>query len=448
MLTNTCIMKKLVLFYLILFTINGHTQLPCNPLFSYAINQGNVTFQAQNTAPGKVHFWRFGDGQHGYGFSVNKTYTNSGTYSVVHIVSDSLSSNCLDSSVQSVNVTVPTNCQALFTVASDPVIRNRRHFTSVSTTGSGTIQSYNWSVNGNPVSSINNLSYSFNPGTHNVCLSIISSSGCTSSSCQTITVNDTSGCNLTAGFTATPVSGNSQLINFVPSPLASHYSYYWNFGNGEESNSPAPTYFYNPGSYNVSLWIWDSLTGCIDSLNKAVTISGSPQYSCTANFTYTVSSSGLVNLTALSNQPITSAYWQIFVAPDSVFFTGVSPSWQAPGNGLFPACLHINTNNGCISQHCGIIQVDSINTGRIDRIPAYPNPAVSETVRWYVTLDMPGLITYRIFNANGFTMYQSRVVGIAGTNTLIAPVQQLSSGQYFADIQYGSYRKRSIFIKP
>jgi len=69
-------------------------------------------------------------------------------------------------------------------------------------------------------------------------------------------------------------------------------------------------------------------------------------------------------------------------------------------------------------------------------------------VRWYVNLDAPQTITYRVFDVNGNTMYQSQVAGIAGINVLTAPVQQLRSGQYFTEIIYGNNRKRSIFIKP
>jgi len=442
-------MKKFLSLSFLVVAFSTISTAQCDPAFTFTINQGTVSFQAQQTGPGKMHIWRFGDGTNGYGASASHLYTQTGIFNVLHTVWDSIS-NCVDSLSQAIQISVPTDCHASFLVSADSSVLNKRHFVSNSTTSSGTIQVYNWSINGLNAGNGNTLTYTFIPGFYSVCLKITTSSGCTSTTCQALQINDTTGCNLTADFIATASPANSQLINFVPTPLAANYRYYWNFGDGFNSTQPAPAHTYvSSGNYNVNLWITDSVTGCVDTIVKNITIFADSQYTCTANITYTVSNTGLVSFSAHSNQTIANAYWYLSVPPDSVFLYGINPSYQYADTGMYSICLFITTNTGCTFSECRWLFIDSLQSNRqSNNISSYPNPAANGNVRWYVNLGTPQRITYRVLDINGNTMYQSQVAGIAGINVLTAPVEQLRSGQYFAEIIYGNIRKRSIFIKP
>lgn len=70
---------------------------------------------------------------------------------------------------------------------------------------------------------------------------------------------------LTAGFTATPISGNSPLsVNFTNTSVGAD-SYQWLFGNGGTSNANDPSYVYNlPGTYIATL-IASNAGGCFDT---------------------------------------------------------------------------------------------------------------------------------------------------------------------------------------
>jgi hypothetical protein len=52
---------------------------------------------------------------------------------------------------------------------------------------------------------------------------------------------------------------------------APNYSYYWNYGNGDFSNSPTPCFTYStPGNYLIYVLISDSLNVKIDSISYSV----------------------------------------------------------------------------------------------------------------------------------------------------------------------------------
>jgi gliding motility-associated-like protein len=86
-------------------------------------------------------------------------------------------------------------------------------------------------------------------------------------------------------------------------------SYVWNFGDGNTSTLPNPTYIYqSPGTYSVSLTATNNLTGCFDSFIRSLVIQESP----TVDFDISTNQGCLlldVVFTDLVNAPNTIMSW-------------------------------------------------------------------------------------------------------------------------------------------
>ncbi|MDQ3047110.1 MAG: choice-of-anchor L domain-containing protein [Bacteroidota bacterium] len=95
----------------------------------------------------------------------------------------------------------------------------------------------------------------------------IDQSGCTSTSSSTITVDSVS-----AGFTATPITGEAPLNVTTVNTSTNAVSYSWNFGNGDTSTVVAPSTVYSGiGNYNIVL-IATSSNGCTDTAIISVNV--------------------------------------------------------------------------------------------------------------------------------------------------------------------------------
>lgn len=90
----------------------------------------------------------------------------------------------------------------------------------------------------------------------------------------------------TASFTVDSVSNATAYFSNTSTGSATYW--FWDFGDGNNSNmgnNPMHTYNAN-GTYNVCIYISDSLTNCVDSFCQTITITGAPNCNLNANFTY------------------------------------------------------------------------------------------------------------------------------------------------------------------
>jgi len=126
---------------------------------------------------------------------------------------------------------------------------------------------------------------------------------------------------LTANFTATPLSGCSPLIvSFTDQSTGNPTIWQWDLGNGTSSVLPNPaTTYFNPGTYTVKLVIRNA-AGNADSITKT-------QY-ITVNAKPTV---------AFSATPLTGCYpLPVQFTSQSVPGSGTISSWQWDlGDGTF-----------------------------------------------------------------------------------------------------------------
>ncbi|MBC7424374.1 MAG: PKD domain-containing protein [Ferruginibacter sp.] len=449
-------MKRFItlLTFIIAFTINSNAQ--CNPSFTYTSSNGLVTFYAADSSQSTKHYWVFGNAYaYGYNLSVVSNVYAKGTYNVQHVVRDSIN-NCKDSSTQTIVVNFKDSCQASFIYQRNFSTNEPYYFQSTSfSNGNVGIADYLWKIDGIVSSTEPYLYDSLSIGTHQVCLNIVTASGCSSSVCKDIEVHERVKCNSNATITATASATNPREVNFTSTPVVNGLNYQWSFGDGSMSNisdQPAALHNYDrTGLHTVNLIVSDSLVRfCIDTITKNITIAGLAADSCTASFNYTVHQNE-VNFTALSNQVITSQIWSIYKNADSAsnYFTSnaANPIYALIDSGLYNVCLTITTSTGCALQYCNNVFLSSQSTNRQSNIiQSYPNPAINE-VKLTVDVATPLPIYYTVYNDMGVPVYQKQIQGLSGANTITIPLQKLKKGQYFIDIKYGDTQKQSIFQK-
>jgi PKD repeat protein len=443
-------MRKFVPLFLILFYIVNAVHAQCNPAFTASVNQATAQFQAAATNSNLTHSWSAGDGSYLYGINVSHNYTLPGTYTVTHYVVDSLTS-CKDSAKQTIVVNFPVSCLASFNSVMDSVILNQYHFTSTSSAVGSFIQSYKWTVNGVIKSSSEKLDYTFLQGTYDLCLTITTVSGCTSSSCKTVTVGNTN-CNWTASFTSNSITSTSKTVGFSPSPDADHMRYQWYFGDEQQSSQKKPVHSYQQaGVYSVKLIITDTISGCYDTVRQTIQVYGSAADSCTAVYSYTVnpSLSNQLTFTATSNQNIISQQWYI-TSQDSSYtqvLSSINPVHTFIDTGYYSVCLKIVTTSGCQKWYCNGIAINNLGKASRNLIPSFPNPVTGTVVKLPLQLNKPTPIKVTVYNRNGIAVYVMELNGNSGNNIIAIPVGTLQNGQYFVALQYEGERKQSVFQK-
>jgi len=161
----------------------------------------------------------------------------------------------------------------------------------------------------------------------------------------------TSKAQLSANFTASPISGCAPLVvNFTDQSTGNPTQWRWDLGNGTTSfnQNPSGTYF-NPGQYNVKLVITNA-AGTADSIikNQYITVYSQPTVAFTGNplngcyplpvqFTdQSIAGSGSINL------------WQ-WDFGDGAGSTSQSPTHTYTTSGNFNVVLRATNTLGCIT---------------------------------------------------------------------------------------------------
>lgn len=202
-----------------------------------------VSFFNQSTGTGNLSYlWDFGNGIFSSQQNPSVTYATKGTYWVCLQVTDTCGTYTY---CDSVDVDC-YNLSADFTYTQNSLTAN---FINQSTGTAG--MTYYWtfgdggfSFNANPV-------YTYQAeGNYQVCLEATDSCG-TETTCYNLEMcllpSPNFSANNTTGFT----------FQFVPT-TGNAISYIWNFGDGNFSSAPSPTYTYqNPGLYNVCMSLVD-----------------------------------------------------------------------------------------------------------------------------------------------------------------------------------------------
>lgn len=158
-----------------------------------------------------------------------------------------------------------TPCNAAFTFTVNPSGLVTFYSSSTSITAT---QSFSWSFGNATYGSGTQTTCTYNaPGTYLVCLTVADSSflgGCIDTSCATITIPGTSGCNAMFTLVADSAAGPGNWLGYNWS-TGTGLSYTWNWGDGNTSTGAYPSHSYAAsGTYTICLTVMGG--GCVDSV--------------------------------------------------------------------------------------------------------------------------------------------------------------------------------------
>ena len=341
-------------------------QVTTAPIALYNSNTTSCTGTAvlftdlSSTTNGTISTWNwdFGDGtiltvNAPANPNVTHTYTAAGIYDVALTIYTSTGCEAFYTSTVTVIDAPLTSFSFTGSCSGIPTF-----FTDLSQASSGNIIiGWSWDF-GDPISGINNVSTLPDPqhifsgqGTHNVTLTTVNLSGCTSSQMQVITVTPEPAVDFT-----TTASCDGLPVLFTADPTVTNIpdvaSYLWNFGDGSATSTLAsPEHLYTQvGTYTATLSI-TNLTGCGNSVSREVIIHNLP----VAQFTTTGNCTGnLVEFSDISYNPggeeIVAWLWDFGVSTS----TGDTSSLQNPAyvytqGGSYTVTLTVTNEAGCTS---------------------------------------------------------------------------------------------------
>lgn len=309
----------------------------CNVDFTYTISGLTAMFSDASTPSMTIKNWSSGEGNPykiiNNSSSQSHTYSAPGNYMVKYKSWDVYpNATCSDSIVKPIKVGNPT-CTVDFSYSANGF--------TVSFTDQSSNNMNEWFWHFNDGHSINDKSYTQNstytyqyPGTYNIYLYAKDSIGnCAGSTFKTIIIgNNPTSCS--ANFSSSSVNLTTNFTNLS----SSNTNWWkWHFGDGSISYAQNPTHTYlSAGTYPVLLESYDSLSNCVDSLTKLITVSSS--VSCNADFTYSISGN-TVTFNNLSSASSATAYYWYF--GDGSASYQISPTHTYSNAGVYTTRLYI-----------------------------------------------------------------------------------------------------------
>ncbi|WNJ19977.1 PKD domain-containing protein [Pontibacter sp. G13] len=335
----------------------------CQASFTPWTVQGMVLGYADTTtATGSTtYFWDYGDGNVGTGSNLSHQYALPGNYLVCLVVEDT-SLGCMDSVCQTVQVAPwQTSCNAAFTT--DTIAVNTLQFLDQST-GSTSIVSWDWAFGDGTGSTLQNPIHVYPaPGVYFATLVITDSSGCADTTVQPVSVI-TDVCD--AFFQISQLSVNEFLFSGNPNTgLSPDDEFTWDFGDGntltgDVSNAFVTHLYDSVGVYTVCLTVSDTVAGCSDTYCDSVVVSSIPV--CSADFSYTITGSGAVQFTNLSNPLSPGGTLVTWDFDDGNYSNAFNPTHNYANPGTYVVCMTImDSSANCFSTHCDTVVIPMSN---------------------------------------------------------------------------------------
>lgn len=312
------------------------------PTVSYTANSeciyNEVSFN-NTTSGAQSLLWDFGDGNTSNGLTPNHQYTSSGNYSTKLVAI--FGQGCKDSTT--VPISIFDAPQADFTGTND-CFNKTALFANTSIINSGVITNNIWDFgDGNTGNQINESHNYTNPGSYTVTLITVSDHLCYDTISYTFDRHEIP--SMSYSFNNSCLYDSILFTNnsTVNSPSV-FQSYYWDFGDGNTSNTSTPYHSYsNYGSYTTKL-IGTTQFGCQDSLSQDISIYPVPSADYTfTNDCYNV----LANFTdqsTLANGTITNWLWSF---GDGATGNLNNESHLYNGDGDFQVELVVTSDNNC-----------------------------------------------------------------------------------------------------
>lgn len=246
-----------------------------SPKASFVINDSvqclkNNQFVLNNTSQDANSFvWSLGDNTTSTSINTNKTYTNTGNYTIKLVAKTGI---CNDSLTKTVSV-VASAASVGFTInqATQCLKNNNFVFINTSTPNNNTLK-YIWQWGNGDTSSQRSPNYSYaTPNTYTVKLLVIANNKCVDTSTQTINV-------LTNPLIGNIVGNtNANIVNYFPYsvPVQTNTNYNWSIQNGTiqsgQNNNAISVLWTSKGTGKLGV-LATNTNGCKDSASLNVSI--------------------------------------------------------------------------------------------------------------------------------------------------------------------------------
>jgi len=330
-------------------TINFVQSNPCGVSFTFSQTpNGAYHFipTVASTLPNPQYLWNFGDGQTSTNHDPNHLYTTAGHYTVCLTISDS-GATC--TYCDSAYFSTPGACNANF---SYQISGLNVTFSSVMPNSTA---SYYWNFgNGTTSTSVNPTVTYTTAGQYTVCLYVWTGS-CSDTVCQTITVNNTTNCNVSFTYSSQNLLPNQVQFFGLLTPNSATTIWYWSFGDGQTvTGHQDPVHQYSqPGDYVVCVHIVQSNGNISCSYCDSVHVSSIPNIICNAHFTFQQSGSAVhffANNSGISPSSTMHFLWDF---GDGSTSSLIDPMHSYTSPGTYTVCLTVTDSvNNCTDQYC------------------------------------------------------------------------------------------------
>ena len=338
----------------------GSTQVFCNADFEmFPEANGLVYFENVSAGTYTNVKWEFTDGSTSYNWDTDHYFTQFGVQGACLTVYDSIS-GCMDTYCGDIYLEDTTqnvvDCNAAFEIF--PVSETEVDFQNLS---SGTYTDFYWSFPGGQAGYTNHATVDFGqPGIVEACLTVRDSvSGCMDTYCEVIELigDTTTYCN--ADFTYFAQDG---LVYFEAMSIGTVTNVFWDFDNGYNSNEMYPQHTFDPGFYQVTLTVYDSLSGCMATASQGIIIDTDEitYVPCEVDFgTYVEQDTTIVHFSDFSTGGANTWYWSF--GDNTVSSTDQNPTHTYDADGYYEVCLTVATDNGCQESYCKVIAVGDVS---------------------------------------------------------------------------------------
>ena len=337
--------------------------------------------------------WSFGDGEFSNEQNPAHLFSTAGQKQIDLMVTDTL--GCSGSVTQNIFINESPSANFSYSVFHCDSVQ----FTDYSIANNDSIVSWYWGF-GDPASGWNNHATSQNPvhvfadeGIYSITLIVTSGNACQDTIVQSLEIIKP-----ISDFVYDSVCyGNpTYFMEMASSASGNIISYFWDFGDGSTSNIPNPSHIFpSAGYYGVSLTVTD-YNGCVDIMQKYITIHYPPQADFSTNTP--LCSYDSVSFTNLSHgfgtTPLIAYQWD--------FGDGINSSVENPVHfyiqpGSYFVSLMVEDSNHCVHDTTMTITVNqqpnaafNVNTNNCDTLFFFDaSTGQEEIIYWHWDFDDP-----------------------------------------------------------
>jgi PKD repeat protein len=429
-----------------------------------------IPWHSNNKKPWKI-CWNFGDGNdtcitytntYQGPYTVNHTYASPGQYNVcvkIYYVGGCEATKCRE-------VQVGTNhtCTADYEVAPVSSSILTKHFTAIPwhsnqnkpiyicwQFGDGTDTCIQYSNTYTGPYTVNHTYAS--PGQYNVCVKIVYAGGCMATKCRIVNVGESCHAQIfqiTSSNTALTRGFHVVASSNPPRPI---HSICWRFGDGTDTclvatnSSPPPNTithtFPGPGVYHTCVRVTFA-GGCVAEKCIEVVIRNANGI-CGGYFTDSLSAPRTVYFHGQSiHSPGDAVLTYKWIFGDGAIAFGQNAVHTYAQNGIYTACLLINTSRGCETRICKKIVLGTSSNTPVLQLS--PNPVINILHAVFYSTHTE-TVTIKITNSMGVVVRTYTRNASVGLNVWDFDLSTLPSGVYSFVVQSPNQMASAIFIK-